>query len=116
MGPQALTAFRRAAALTGPRDSAQLAYALAATGEAAEAEQIVRALLAPARRGGGALPYHIAMAYAGLGDRDAAFAWLHRGYAERSSFMAGVKVDPGFARLHADPRWPGLLRRMALAP
>jgi hypothetical protein len=56
------------------------------------------------------------MAYAGLGDRDAAFAWLHRGYAERSSFMAGVKVDPGFARLHADPRWPGLLRRMALAP
>jgi TolB-like protein/DNA-binding SARP family transcriptional activator/Flp pilus assembly protein TadD len=116
MGPQALTALRRAAALTGPRDSAQLAYALAVTGDAAEAEQILRALLAPARRGGGALPYHIAMAYAGLGDRDAAFGWLDRGYAERASFMAGVKVDPGFARLHADPRWPGLLRRMALAP
>jgi len=30
------------------------------------------------------LAYHIAMAYTGLGDRDAAFRWLDRGYEEGS--------------------------------
>ena len=111
MNAEAIAAFRRAAAASGPRDSAQLAYAYAVTGQRGEAEQIVRALVDPARRGGGALPYHIAMAYAGLGDRDAAFRWLDRGYAERAAFMDGVEVEPGFARLHSDPRWRLLLRR-----
>jgi DNA-binding SARP family transcriptional activator len=45
------------------RDSAQLAYAYAVTGQRAEAELILRALLEPTRRGA-ALPYDIAMAYA----------------------------------------------------
>ena len=116
MGTEAIASFRRAAALSGPRDSAQLAYAYAVTGERAEAERILATLLAPSRRGRGALPYHVAMAYAGLGDADAAFRWLDRGYAERASFMVGVKAEDGFARLHADPRWARLLRRMALAP
>jgi tetratricopeptide (TPR) repeat protein len=115
MGAEAVTAFRRAAARSGPRDSAQLAYAYAVTGQRSEAEQILRTLLAPARRGS-ALPYHVAMAYAGLGDADAAFRWLDRGYAERASFMVGVKAEPGFARLHADPRWARLLGRMGLEP
>ena len=116
MAAEAIAAFRRAAALSGPRDSAQLAYAYAVTGQRAEAERILATLLAPSRRDRGALPYHLAMAYAGLGDADAAFWWLERGYAERASFMVGVKAEEGFARLHADPRWARLLRRMELAP
>jgi hypothetical protein len=74
----------------------------------------VTACTAPPDRGG-ALHYHIAMAYAGLGDRDAAFGWLEQGYAERASFMGWVNAEPGFARLHADSRWPVLLRSMGLA-
>ena len=72
--------------------------------------------IAPSNPGGsaGALAYHIAMAYAGLGDVDAAFRWLDYGYAERGSFMIGVKAEPGFARLHDDPRWAPLLGRMGL--
>jgi hypothetical protein len=101
--------------MSGPRDSAQLAYAYAVTGQRAEAERVVRALLDPAAPRY-VPPYHIAMAYAGLGDLDAAFRWLERGYAERASFMVGVKVERGFAALHADPRWPRLLRRMGLEP
>ena len=61
-------------------------------------------------------PFHIAMAYAGLGDADAAFAWLQRGYEERGSFMDGLAVTPAFASLHDDPRWRPLLRRMRLGP
>ena len=115
MNVEAIASFRRAAALSGPRDSAQLAYAYAVIGQRAEAERILGTLLVPSRSGG-ALAYHLAMAYAGLGDADAAFRWLDRGYAERASFMVGVKAEPGFARLRADPRWTRLLRRMALAP
>ena len=85
--------------------------------DAEEAERIVSELIDPLAppQPAGALDYHIAMAYAGLGDADAAFRSLDRGYAERGSFMIGVKTDPGFASLHSDPRWVVLLRRMGLA-
>jgi len=113
--PQAITAMRRAAELSGIRDSAQLAYVYAVTGARAEAERIVQRLVgAPSNRY--VPPYHIAMAYAGLGSADTAFLWLERGYAERASFMGGVKVEPAFVALHGDPRWGALLRRMGLTP
>ena len=120
MTAEAIAAFRQAAALSGPRDLAQLAYALAVSGQREEAERIVCGLLdpiAPSTPGGsaGGLAYHIAMAYTGLGDVDAAFRWLHYGLVERASFMTGVKSEPGFARLHDDPRWAPLLGRMGLA-
>ena len=115
MPAEAIASLRRAAAMSGVRDSAQLAYAYAVTGQRAEAERIVRALLDPTARRY-LPPYHIAMAYAGLGDRDAAFRWLERALTERASFMVGVKAERGFAGLHSDPRWPRLLRRMGLEP
>ncbi len=115
MFQEALTALRRAAELTGERDSAHLAYALAVMGARSEAEQIVQALLDPAAHRD-VLPFHLAMVYAGLGDVDAAFEWLERGYEERASFMDGVKVTPAFDALRSDPRWERLLRNMGLAP
>jgi hypothetical protein len=75
----------------------------------------VQALLDPAQHRD-VLPFHLAMAYAGLGDVDAAFRWLERGYDERASFMDGVKVTPAFDVLRSDPRWERLLSRMGLAP
>ena len=121
MASEAIAAFRHAAALSGPRDTAQLAYAYAVAGQRDEAERTLHALLdsleplAP-RGPGGALHYHVAMAFAGLNDVDAAFAWLERGYVERASFMGWAKAEPGFTHLRSDPRWPALLRRMGLAP
>ena len=92
--------------------------ALAVTGERTEAEQILCGLLDPrmTSQPPGVLAYHIAMACAGLGDMDAALRWLDRGYDERASFMIGVKIEPGSARLHGDPRWSPLLCRIGLAP
>ena len=112
---EAIAAFKRAAALSGARDSAHLAYAYAVVGQRAEAERIVQALVeSSARRY--VPPFHIAIAYTGLRDADAAFTWLQRGYTERGSFMDGVEVTPAFVPLHGDPRWRPLLRRMHLEP
>jgi len=113
MYPEAVAAMRRAAELSGIRDSAQLAYVYAVSGARDDAAQLMRLLVGqPSDRY--LPPYHIAMAYAGLGNADSAFLWLDRAYAERASFMGGVKVEPGFATLHSDPRWRVLLVRMGL--
>lgn len=57
----------------------------------------------------------IASAYAALGDQDQAFAWLNRGVDARA-LMVFVKTEPKLERLHDDPRWPALLRRLNLTP
>jgi TolB-like protein/Flp pilus assembly protein TadD len=112
---EAVAAFRRAAAVSGVRGAARLACALAVTGRCEEARGMVRDLLelAPQR----SLPsFGLAMAYAGLGDVDAAFQWLHQAYAERDAFLHTVKTTPVFDALRTDVRWKRLLRRMGLTP
>jgi TolB-like protein/DNA-binding SARP family transcriptional activator len=111
---EALTAFRRAASLNGRRDSVQLAYALAATGQRAEAARLLAALLAAQHAY--VPPVPVARAYVALGDVDASFRWLARGFGERAGSMRTIKVNSAFDPLHADPRWAPLLRRMGLEP
>jgi serine/threonine-protein kinase len=113
MNDAALDAFRRAAALSGVRDSAHLAYGYAVTGHQADAKRVIETLVAT-DRSRYLPPFHIALAYAGLGDKDAAFRWLERAYDEHASFMDGLKVTPGFDVLHSDPRFAVLLARMNL--
>ena len=113
MYPEAIAALERAAALSGPRDSAHLAWAHAAAGHRDVAERILAQVLSrPERRG--RLAVHLAQAYAALGDRDAAFALLEQSFRERSSFLNGIAVTPAFAPLYGDPRWEALVRRMGL--
>jgi len=57
-------------------------------------------------------PYFIAIVYAGLGDKDQAFAWLEKAYQDRSTLMAQLKVEAFFDPLRSDPRFQDLLRRM----
>ena len=111
----AIAAFRKAAVLSGLRDSAHLAYAYAVTGDRDTAERIVGDLVASSSRRY-VSPFHIAMAYSGLGHVDDAFAFLERGYEERASFMDLVKVTAAFAPLRGDPRWSRLLAKMGLDP
>jgi len=59
--------------------------------------------------------YQVGAIYAGLGDKDRAFASLEKGYAERSSGMAYIKGDPFWDdNFRSDPRYTDLLRRMGL--
>ncbi len=110
---EAIASMRRAAALSGPRDSAQLAYVYAVTGHEAEARRV----LAELRERGEALDqlgFHLAMAYAGLGDSDEAFRWLEKAYDQHASFMSLLAVSTGFESIRSDPRFGRLLQRMGL--
>jgi tetratricopeptide (TPR) repeat protein len=72
MHDAAIDAFRRTAALNGVRDSAHLAYGCAVAGRRAESRQLVEILVASERERY-VPPFHIALAWAGLGERDAPF-------------------------------------------
>ena len=95
------------------RDSAQLAYAFAVTGDRATAERIVRDIDASA--GSRYVPpIHIAMAYAALGRVDEALDRLEQGYDERASFIVGLTITPAFKPLHSNPRWARLVAKLGL--
>jgi eukaryotic-like serine/threonine-protein kinase len=113
MHTQAIASLQRAAELSGPRDSAQLAYMYGAIGQRAEARLIMQRLL-DTRAERYLPPFHIAMAYAGLGEADEAFRWLEEAFEQRDSFMDGLAVTMGFDAIRSDPRFAGLLRRMGL--
>jgi tetratricopeptide (TPR) repeat protein len=85
-------------------------YVLAKSGRVAEAEQIVRGLLESGKDRYVA-PTHIALVYAGLGDREAALEWLVKGYEARDVGMVFLTVDPRWDDLRADPRFQELLKR-----
>jgi hypothetical protein len=56
-----------------------------------------------------------AHALAEVDERDEAFAWLERAYAERVSALPIMLVaHPAFDSLRDDPRFGNLLRRMGL--
>jgi serine/threonine protein kinase/tetratricopeptide (TPR) repeat protein len=56
----------------------------------------------------------IALVYAGLGEKDQAFAWLEKAYEERAFRMQFIKVEPKWDSLRSDPRFADLLRRIGL--
>jgi serine/threonine protein kinase len=58
--------------------------------------------------------YYIAYNYALMGDRDHAFEWLEKAYAERSGQLENMKGEVAFEPLHSDPRYISLLHRMGL--
>jgi serine/threonine protein kinase/Tfp pilus assembly protein PilF len=59
-------------------------------------------------------PGDIGMDYAVLGEKDQAFVWLEKAYAERSDRISYIKVDTDAASLRSDPRYAALLKKMDL--
>ncbi|PYV72272.1 MAG: serine/threonine protein kinase [Acidobacteria bacterium] len=59
-------------------------------------------------------PAWIASRHAELGEKDLAFTWLEKAYAEKSGFLLYIKVLPRFDSLRSDPRYAELLKRMGL--
>jgi len=59
--------------------------------------------------------FQIAEAFAYRGDRDKAFAWLERAYAQRDAGMHMLRETPSMRRLHDDPRWQAFLEQVGLA-
>jgi tetratricopeptide (TPR) repeat protein len=59
-------------------------------------------------------PAGFVFVYAGLGDKDQAFAWLERAYQEHSVMISVMKTDSRFDPLRSDPRYADLLQRIGL--
>jgi tetratricopeptide (TPR) repeat protein len=91
-----------------------LGYAYAKSGQREEALKILDQLQARAGRGEYVLPLGIAWIYVGLGDKDQAFVWLDKAFAERSDALRQIKTNPIYDPLRSDPRFTDLLLRMHL--
>ena len=94
--------------------SVALAHAYRTVGKQAEAEKLLRDLERKLK-GTSASPYTLATIYAGLGEKDRAFEYLERAYAEKSldiSFY--LNADLSLDGLRPDPRFQSLRRRMGL--
>ncbi len=61
-------------------------------------------------------PFSRALVYAGLGEKDEAFAWLEKAYHEHSDSIVILKVYPWLDPLRSDPRFADLMRRVGLQP
>ena len=60
------------------------------------------------------LSYWTAIHYADLGDKEAAWSELERGYRNRDWFMQRLKTDPFIEPLGSDPRYKEMLKRLNL--
>jgi len=56
--------------------------------------------------------WETARLYTALGEIDKAFQVLDRAVNARDTLLVHIKEDPGFDKLHTDPRWKPLLRRL----
>jgi eukaryotic-like serine/threonine-protein kinase len=113
MYERAIDEFKKAAEKGGNRvhSLGHLGNAYARAGRVTEARACIRELQRrfPKEAIGG---FEIALVYAGLGEKDLAFAWLDRAYNERDKGFISLKVDPPLDPLRTDPRFEELLRRM----
>ena len=57
----------------------------------------------------------LAIVYAGLDDKEKAFAWLGKAFADHSLFLAFLKLEPMMESLHSDARWIDLERRVGVS-
>jgi TolB-like protein/Tfp pilus assembly protein PilF len=115
MYADALVEAEKAASFSG-RSAASLGCiggCYAALGRPSEAKKIIKELQELSKRQY-LSRFVIAWVYVNLHDRDAALEHLEQAYAERSSYLPHIKVDPSLDFLRSDPRFQDLLRRMNL--
>ena len=113
---EAIAAFQKAIRLVPGASSiaeAELAHTYAVSGNREEAQKIIAELqeLAKSKY---VSSYQIAAIYAGLGEKDQAFAWMQKAYDERSDGLVNLKVDQRLDSLRSDSRFADLMRRVGL--
>ncbi|MBA2527009.1 MAG: protein kinase [Pyrinomonadaceae bacterium] len=99
----------------GPLTIGVLGYAYAKSGDKDEARKSLAELKELSKRHY-VTPYFIAMIYAGLDEKDEAFAWLEKAYQERSVWLIWIKMDPMVDGLRSDARFTDLMRRLGFPP
>ncbi|MFL6228569.1 MAG: protein kinase domain-containing protein [Pyrinomonadaceae bacterium] len=109
---EAVRMMQKAVAISGGGQFFQtnLAAAYAAAGRTAEAREVLRHLeeMAATRY---VSPYHLAVTYLRLGDRDRALSLLEQAYASGDGWLVWIGVEPELDALRGEPRFENLLRR-----
>jgi TolB-like protein len=86
-------------------------FALDALGRRSEADRDIA--LAEQNWANG-MAWNIGQFYASRNDPDRAFSWWERAYRQHDGGMSYLKMDPICSKLHRDPRYEALLRKMNL--
>jgi tetratricopeptide (TPR) repeat protein len=60
------------------------------------------------------IPAGVAAVYAFRGETDEAFKWLDRAYSQKDAVLYRLKFSPEFDRVHDDPRYKALLKKLNL--
>ena len=117
--PEAIAEAQKGVELSEIRSSfalGPLGYCYAVAGRRSEAIEILRELEEKYARGESTGAY-LAWVYAGLGDKEQAFAWLEKDFQDRSGPLAiNITGYPVLDTLRSDARYADLLRRMGLRP
>ena len=96
-------------------DLCQLAHAYGTAGRRMDFERTMARIME--RREKGFMPaVDIAIAYAGMGERDEAFHWLELALEDHSEILKDLGVEPEVDPLRSDPRFAQILRRVHLTP
>jgi tetratricopeptide (TPR) repeat protein len=112
--PEAFAALEKARSLdNNPSVLGYLGFVYAAAGKKPEAQRVLDQLKGLSKQRH-VPPYSIAIIYAGLNDKDQAFAWLNKAFDDRSFFIALLKVEITLDKLRPDPRFNELLKRATL--
>jgi hypothetical protein len=90
-----------------------LAKAYYALGRKAESDAALAELT---RRYAKDAAFNIAYTHAYRGEADLAFEWLDKAVLYRDPGLSDIATFPSFAKLHKDPRWLPLLRRLGRSP
>lgn len=113
--PEAIATFQRGLALEDNIELwSGLGHAYAVSGNQAGAHKVLDHLedMSAQRY---IAPYDVAVIYAGLGERDEAFAWLNHAYDARSYTLAVyLNTDSRLDNLRSDARFTDLRRRIGL--
>ena len=94
--------------------SSGLAITYARMGRETEAQNILAQLLQAREKRYVSAPV-IAAVYVAFGDKEEAFRWLERAFAEHSGILQWIAFLPEFRPLHSDARFPHLLRRIGVS-
>jgi TolB-like protein/Tfp pilus assembly protein PilF len=111
----AIKEFEAARAFGGqhPGPIAYLVHASGLAGKISQANRYLEDLKNAAGRRH-VSPYFLAVAHAGMGEIETAFACLEDAYRERSGWLVNLNIDPAIDPLRSDPRFADLQRRVGL--
>ncbi len=115
MYPEAIAALKTLGE-QGQQEAALLEAAYRAAGARGYWQKRLDLSLDRLKRGEYVKPTTIPRIYVGLGDKERAFEWLEKAYADRDSELVELRAEPGYDPLRADPRFRDLLRRMHFPP